>query len=318
VRSEVGTVQAAVFRRFWPTSTCTTYSTFGSTMEKKRRRKVTWSSCVLPMTSSLGSSTDKRPSDSSRNSANGFAQFGLELHPDKTRLIEFGRHADKIDETAATGTGELSTFWASTPRNPAGKPEKAGSRAAADDAPKVAGKSSGGANRTENDACTTPSRKWAPTCARFVTGHYRYYGVPMNGPALGAFRNAIALTWRWMLRRRSQKSRMPWSRFREVCRALAATPPHLPSLSLVRFAVTTQGKSRMAVIAACPDLWRGYGWTMISTSDCRREDDTVRCLEVLPTITRNWAPGERPKRAHRERCRGACRQVKRSSAATFG
>jgi len=44
-------------------------------------------------------------------------------------------------------------------------------------------------------------------------------------------------------------------------------------------------------------------------SDCRREDDTVRCLEVLPTITRNWAQGKGPKRAHRERCRGACRQV---------
>jgi len=67
-----------------------------------------------------------------------FAQFGLELHPDKTRLIEFGRHADKIDETAATGNRRASTFWAS--RTSAGKPEKAVHGAAADDAPKVAGK----------------------------------------------------------------------------------------------------------------------------------------------------------------------------------
>jgi len=55
-----------------------------------------------------------------------FAQFGLELHPDKTRLIEFAAMRTRIDETAATGNRRASTFWAS--RTSAGKPEKAGSR----------------------------------------------------------------------------------------------------------------------------------------------------------------------------------------------
>src|SRR5258708_35783755 len=45
-----------------------------------------------------------------------------------------------------------------------------------------------------------------------VMGHFRYYGVPMNGPALGAFRDAIARIWRKVLMRRSQTGRMQWSR----------------------------------------------------------------------------------------------------------
>jgi hypothetical protein len=38
-----------------------------------------------------------------------FAKFGLKLHPDKTRIVEFGRYAEKIGETGATaGTREHS------------------------------------------------------------------------------------------------------------------------------------------------------------------------------------------------------------------
>ena len=49
-----------------------------------------------------------------------------------------------------------------------------------------------------------------------ITGHNRYYGVPMNGSTLAAFRLAIARTWLWALRRRSQKGRMPWTRFAKL------------------------------------------------------------------------------------------------------
>jgi hypothetical protein len=38
-----------------------------------------------------------------------FAKFGLKLHADKTRIVEFGRNAEKIGETGATaGTTDLS------------------------------------------------------------------------------------------------------------------------------------------------------------------------------------------------------------------
>jgi hypothetical protein len=78
-----------------------------------------------------------------------------------------------------------------------------------------------------------------------VTGHFRYYGVPRNGPALGAFRQAVARTWRWVLMRRSQMSRMPWSRFAKYVARWLPIPRFCHPYPSQRFAVTTQGKSRM-------------------------------------------------------------------------
>ena len=45
-----------------------------------------------------------------------------------------------------------------------------------------------------------------------VGGHTRYYGVPMNGPALSIFRRQVGWRWHRVLSRRSQKSRVTWDR----------------------------------------------------------------------------------------------------------
>jgi len=74
-------------------------------MEKNGRRKVTWSSCVLPMTSSLGLRPTRAGADSSRNSANDRAVW-LEPASRQTRLIEFGRHADKKSTRPGDGNAE--------------------------------------------------------------------------------------------------------------------------------------------------------------------------------------------------------------------
>lgn len=78
-----------------------------------------------------------------------------------------------------------------------------------------------------------------------VLGHVRYYGVPMNGPAIGAFRGAVDRVWWRVLRRRSLGNHLPWRRMLP----LLATwlPPALicHPYPLVRFGVTTQGRSRM-------------------------------------------------------------------------
>jgi hypothetical protein len=47
-----------------------------------------------------------------------------------------------------------------------------------------------------------------------VAGHVRYYGVPLNGAAITAFRKAIGALWLWTLRRRSQRHRLPWARMK--------------------------------------------------------------------------------------------------------
>jgi hypothetical protein len=52
----------------------------------------------------------------------------------------------------------------------------------------------------------------------FVEGHLRYYGVPMNGPALFTFCFQVGRLWCRALRRRSQTARITWERMRRLIR----------------------------------------------------------------------------------------------------
>ena len=49
-----------------------------------------------------------------------------------------------------------------------------------------------------------------------VGGHIRYYGVPMNGPALLLFRFQVGRLWHRTLSRRSQNGRVRWNRMRRL------------------------------------------------------------------------------------------------------
>ncbi|HRD90589.1 MAG TPA: hypothetical protein PK752_20390 [Accumulibacter sp.] len=49
-----------------------------------------------------------------------------------------------------------------------------------------------------------------------VGGHFRYYGVPMNGPALSLFRSRVGWLWQRALSRRSQKGHVPRDRMRRL------------------------------------------------------------------------------------------------------
>ena len=55
--------------------------------------------------------------------------------------------------------------------------------------------------------------KWL---AAVVRGHNRYYGVPMNTPALGSFRFQVGRLWHRTLSRRSQNGRVLWDRMRRL------------------------------------------------------------------------------------------------------
>lgn len=81
--------------------------------------------------------------------------------------------------------------------------------------------------------------------ASVVRGHVRYYGVPINGAAIGAFRMAIGRLWRRALERRSQAASVTWQRMQRLI-ARWLPPAHIcHPYPLARFAVTTQGRSRM-------------------------------------------------------------------------
>ena len=79
-----------------------------------------------------------------------------------------------------------------------------------------------------------------------VQGHYRYYGVPRNGPALNAFRHGVYWLWWRSLRRRSQKHR----RTRQLKRRFQRwVERYLPNATILhpnpdrRFAARTRGRS---------------------------------------------------------------------------
>jgi RNA-directed DNA polymerase len=104
-----------------------------------------------------------------------FARFGLTLHPDKTRLIEFGRYADR-NEVAARGNRRPSTFLAS--RIAAGRRGRDGLRCCAR---RCAGGGRRSCRRSRlncGGACTTPSRTRERICARSSSGTTATTGCP--------------------------------------------------------------------------------------------------------------------------------------------
>src|SRR5262245_56441810 len=84
---------AAVSARCWPTSTCTMSLTSGSSDGDAARRTATWSLCDSQTTSSWDFEHRGEAERFLTGLRERFARFGLMLHPNKTRLLEFGRYA---------------------------------------------------------------------------------------------------------------------------------------------------------------------------------------------------------------------------------
>jgi group II intron reverse transcriptase/maturase len=172
-----------------------------------------------------------------------FVRFGLELHPDKTRLIEFGRFAGRNRRQRGGGKPETFNFLGFThscAKTRAGKftvlrqTMRTRLRAKLEEV-KVE------LRRRLHD----PIPEQGAYLGAVVRGHVRYYGVPMNGPALNAFRFAIGWTWWRVMRRRSQCHRITARRLRALVARWLPTPRICHPYPLVRLGVVTQGGSRM-------------------------------------------------------------------------
>ena len=131
-----------------------------------------------------------------------FARFGLTLHPDKTRLIEFGRYADQNRRGRGDGKPETFNFLGFT--HSCGEDTEGGVHGVAtDDAPEVASEAAGGPARPA--AALAPSRPGAGRVSALgPPGHIRYYGVPRNGPSLMRVSRRTRARSGGALRRRSQ------------------------------------------------------------------------------------------------------------------
>jgi group II intron reverse transcriptase/maturase len=172
-----------------------------------------------------------------------FAKFGLTLHPEKTRLIEFGRYAEHNRRGRGDGKPPTFDFLGFTHI----------------------------CNKTKNGHFTVLRQTMRerfqaklkeiklelrrrmhdsiPELGRWlgsvVAGHVRYYGVPLNSKAISAFRFAIGRLWKRSLERRSERTRISWERMsRLIARWLPPARVCHP-YPLHRLGVVTQGRSRM-------------------------------------------------------------------------
>ena len=150
-------------------------------------------------------------------------KFGLELHPEKTRLIEFGRFA--ADNRARRGEGKPETFDFLGFTHCCGKLRRSGTftvkrrsiakrmRAKLQEIKKEL--------RHQMHAGTVAQGRWLRSV---VQGWYNYHGVPGNRAALDQFRTQVCRYWLRTLRRRSQKGRKwNWKRMKRLIRTWIPT-----------------------------------------------------------------------------------------------
>jgi RNA-directed DNA polymerase len=163
-------------------------------------------------------------------------KFALSLHPEKTRLIEFGRFAAERRKRRGLGKPETFNFLGFT---------------------FICGKTRTGKfqikRKTRRDRMRAKLKmikeeiwrrmhqpipdqgKWL---GRVVRGYFNYHAVPTNGRALEVFRHHVTDLWRRTLRRRSQKDRMTWARMTQLVDAWLPKPIILQPWPSERFAVT--------------------------------------------------------------------------------
>jgi group II intron reverse transcriptase/maturase len=164
------------------------------------------------------------------------AMFGLELHPDKTRRIEFGRFAEENRKRRGEGKPETFDFLGFT---------------------HISGKNSLGRftvrrktirkrmraklrqlkqelQRRMHDPIAQTGR-WLQSV---VQGYFNYYAVPGNLDSLAVFRERLLGLWWRRLRRRSQRDRFSWNRTLALGRRWLPEPRPLHPYPAVRFAAS--------------------------------------------------------------------------------
>jgi len=140
------------------------------------------------------------------------AKFGLELHPDKTRLIEFGRYAARDRKQRGEGKPETFNFLRFT--HFCGQRHKTETftvwRITAKKRMVAKLKIVKAELQRRKHDRTSQVGVWLRSV---VTGYYQYHAVPGNIDQLRLFRKRVNRLWHAVLVRRSQRARKKWERF---------------------------------------------------------------------------------------------------------
>jgi len=151
-----------------------------------------------------------------------FRHFGLELHAEKTRILEFGRYANENRKERNMRRAETFEFLGFT---------------------HICGCSRAGEfqlqRQTSGKRMTRKLREVKVTLwkrmhhtipevgswlASILRGHYEYFAVPLNYRAISSFRNAILRLWHQTLKRKSQKAKVTWERMSQLAKRWLPKP----------------------------------------------------------------------------------------------
>ena len=162
------------------------------------------------------------------------AKFGLELHPEKTRLIEFGRFAARDRTQQGKGKPETFNFLGFT--HYCGRRHKTDTFTVWRLTAKQRMVAKLKAIRTElrRRLHDRPSLVGA-WLRKVVSGYYQYYAVPGNIERLRIFRMRVSRLWHNVLVRRSQRARKRWEQFAPLFDRWLPYPRTLHSYPHARF-----------------------------------------------------------------------------------
>ena len=143
-----------------------------------------------------------------------FASFALELHPEKTRLIEFGRFAAR--NRAARGLGRPETFDFLGFTHACAKTKKGRFALKRKTIAKRLARKLREVKLALLQRRHLPVPEQGSWLASVVRGHLAYYAVPGNIDAVSAFRTQAIRHWHRALKRRSQRHRLDWERMNRL------------------------------------------------------------------------------------------------------
>ena len=150
-----------------------------------------------------------------------FEKFNLELHADKTRLIEFGRFAEKNRECKGLGKPETFDFLGFT--HICGRTRKGKYMVLRHTIGKRMRRKLmelGNEMRRRLHVPIPLVGKWLRTV---LNGHFRYFSVPGNSRKLESFKYHLSQLWYKVLRRRSQRSKLNWERMERLIKRLTVS-----------------------------------------------------------------------------------------------
>jgi RNA-directed DNA polymerase len=168
--------------------------------------------------------------------------FELALHPEKTRLIRFGRNAAK--QRASRGEGKPETFDFLGFTHFCTRSRKWGSFVIGRKTIKKRMRAKLKAVKVElRKRMHDPIPKTGAWVKQMLQGHLNYYAVSSNHPSLWWFCNQVRWLWLKSLRRRSQKARLSWERFIRLVDRFFPPIKVLHPLPVHRFDAKTRGWS---------------------------------------------------------------------------